>query len=77
MQTALTQREQILVFIIHNVVCSNLSLCLSCAGGGHRGETSFSADHLSCRLLPQAHGGAQRPQARKCTAGWQHECQDR
>lgn len=47
------------------------------AGRGQRGTPFVPADHLCSGLLPQAHGGAQRPETRECPPGRQHERQDR
>ena len=45
--------------------------------GGEGEPEAVPADHLSGGLLPQAHGGAPRPQARERPAGRPDERQDR
>lgn len=46
------------------------------AGRGGRSSTPFPADPVCSGLLPQAHGGAQGPEARERAAGCTHECKD-
>lgn len=74
------RNKQLLILIPHsstNHLSSSFSHPRLRAGRGQRGTPFVPADHLCSGLLPQAHGGAQRPETRERPPGRQHERQDR